>query len=263
MGSGRHFELHHDEGRGDAAQIGSDSRWSAWQHVHGRFPGVQDHLRGVLPRTAVSITYRDGSQGSRERDRDPGFPGVQPRCSRTAHKYVLSLSATFWRHRSSPELLERQRVGPHLSDYRFGASEEELAGKIDATYQAAWPLQDQTAIANATSSSRSRVSVSCQVFRQGTVSTAGLTVEDILATAKQFPIGVSGDKAFPYAGCASRLRWSEYLPTTGWSMPRGASGRSRRTWPRSGSRSSRSETISLTSSSTPRTSKTAIVAVRQ
>ena len=106
------------------------------------------------------------------------------------------------------------RGGEYFAIYQITGSDESekesLAGKINAAYQGGIASASlSVAITNATSSSRSHLSVSCQVFRQGTVSTADLTVEDILATAKQFPIGVSGDKAFPYAVCASRLRWSE------------------------------------------------------
>ncbi len=47
--------------------------------------------------------------------------------------------------------------------------------------------------------SKSHLEVRVHVFRQGTIATADLNLEDIMKTAKEFPIGVSGNKAFPYA----------------------------------------------------------------
>ena len=59
--------------------------------------------------------------------------------------------------------------------------------------------QLNVSITTATSSSKSHLEVRIHTFKQGTIGTADIKVEDIMATARQFPIDVSGNKAFPYA----------------------------------------------------------------
>jgi hypothetical protein len=54
-------------------------------------------------------------------------------------------------------------------------------------------------INNATESSRSHLDVQVHVWRQGAITTADLNVEDIIATAKQFPVLAGGENAVPYA----------------------------------------------------------------
>lgn len=46
--------------------------------------------------------------------------------------------------------------------------------------------------------SSSHLEVQVHVFRQGTIRMADLTIEDIMATAKAFPIEVAGDRAYAY-----------------------------------------------------------------
>jgi len=97
------------------------------------------------------------------------------------------------------------RGGEFFAIYQITGSDESekeaLAVKVNAAYTGGPLLSGKlnTDITTATSSSSSHLSVKCHVFRQGSIGTADLNLEDILATAKQFPIGVSGDKAFPYA----------------------------------------------------------------
>jgi len=80
---------------------------------------------------------------------------------------------------------------------------EQVAVSVHAAYDAG-PLSPTSAhlntdIQTATSSSKSHLEVHCHVFRQGTIGTADLNLEDIMKTAKEFPVGVSADKAFPFA----------------------------------------------------------------
>ncbi len=95
--------------------------------------------------------------------------------------------------------------GEFFAIYQVTGSEESekesVAVKVRAAYNAGPTASAHlsTDINTATSQSKSHLEVSCHVFREGIISTADLTLEDILVTAKQFPIGVSGDKAFPYA----------------------------------------------------------------
>jgi hypothetical protein len=56
-----------------------------------------------------------------------------------------------------------------------------------------------TKIKTAEENSKSHLEVRVLVFRQGAVTTADLTLEDIMKTARDFPLSVSGDKAFPFA----------------------------------------------------------------
>jgi hypothetical protein len=82
------------------------------------------------------------------------------------------------------------------------AERESVATKIRAAYDAG-PLSPvsahlDTAVTAETASSSSHLAVQCHVFRQGTVGTTDMNLADIMKTAKEFPVGVSGDKAFPY-----------------------------------------------------------------
>jgi hypothetical protein len=97
------------------------------------------------------------------------------------------------------------RGGEFFAIYQITGSDEkekeDIAVKVNAAYSGG-PLVSgklSTEITTAASSSTSHLSVKCHVFRQGAIATADLNLEDILVTAKQFPISVAGDKAFPYA----------------------------------------------------------------
>ncbi len=95
--------------------------------------------------------------------------------------------------------------GEFFAIYQITGSDEkekeDTATKVRAAYNAGPTASAHlnTDINTATSATKSHLEVSCHVFREGIISTADLNLEDILLTAKQFPIGVSGDKAFPYA----------------------------------------------------------------
>jgi len=98
-----------------------------------------------------------------------------------------------------------KKGGEYFAIYQITGSDqserESMAVSVQAAYNAG-PLASahlSTDIQTATSSSSSHLEVHVHVFRQGTVGTADLNLEDIMKTAKEFPIGVSGDKAFPYA----------------------------------------------------------------
>ncbi len=54
-------------------------------------------------------------------------------------------------------------------------------------------------IKKAKESSKSHLEVQVHVFRQGDSTIADLTIEDIMATARQFPVAVAGGNSFPYA----------------------------------------------------------------
>jgi len=55
-----------------------------------------------------------------------------------------------------------------------------------------------TKIETAVTNSNSHLEVNVFVFRQGTVARADLSLEDIMATAREFPVSVSADNAFPF-----------------------------------------------------------------
>jgi len=98
-----------------------------------------------------------------------------------------------------------KKGGEYFAIYQITGSDqserESVAVSVHAAYDAG-PLQSahlNTDIHTATSKSKSHLEVHVHVFRQGTIGTADLNLEDIMKTAKEFPVGVSGDKAFPYA----------------------------------------------------------------
>ncbi len=99
-----------------------------------------------------------------------------------------------------------KKGGEFFAIYQITSSDlkekEDVAVKVKAAYSA--PLGTagvslNVEIQKATASSKSHLEVSCYVFRQGTISTTDLNFDDVMKTAKEFPLNVSGDKAFPYA----------------------------------------------------------------
>ena len=98
-----------------------------------------------------------------------------------------------------------KKGGEYFAIYQITGSDESeresVAVSVHAAYDAG-PLASahvNTDIHTATSQSKSHLEVHVHVFRQGTIATADLNLDDIMKTAKEFPIGVSGDKAFPFA----------------------------------------------------------------
>jgi len=98
-----------------------------------------------------------------------------------------------------------RKGGEFFAIYQITGSDESekesVAVKVRAAYGGG-PLASahlNTDINTDMSKSTSHLTVSCHVFRQGTIGIVDLNLEDIMVTAKQFSIGVSGDKAFPYA----------------------------------------------------------------
>lgn len=77
---------------------------------------------------------------------------------------------------------------------------ESVANQVHAAYNGGLTTAElNTSVKTSQEHSTSHLETSIHVFRQGTISTSDMTLEDIVKTAKEFPIGVSGDKAFPYA----------------------------------------------------------------
>jgi hypothetical protein len=80
------------------------------------------------------------------------------------------------------------------------SEKESVANDVHAAFDGGMTSAElNTSIKTATQETTSHLEIHVHVFRQGTISTADLNLEDIMKTAKEFPIGVSGDKAFPYA----------------------------------------------------------------
>jgi len=97
-----------------------------------------------------------------------------------------------------------KKGGEYFAIYQISGSNEQEKEHIAVKVQAAFngilaSAELNTAINTAKAESRSHLDVRVLVFRQGTIGTADLNLEDIIKTAKEFPVGVSGDKAFPYA----------------------------------------------------------------
>ncbi len=97
-----------------------------------------------------------------------------------------------------------RKGGEYFAIYQLTSTDqsekESLAVSVHAAFNGVLAsAQLNTAINSAVSSSKSHLEVQVHVFRQGAITTADLSVEDIMATARQFPVAVSGDKAFPYA----------------------------------------------------------------
>jgi hypothetical protein len=94
--------------------------------------------------------------------------------------------------------------GEYFAIYQITGSDqsekESMAVNVHAAFNGVLASAElNTSINTAKSESKSHLEVKVHVFRQGTISTADVNLEDIIRTAKEFPVGVSGDKAFPYA----------------------------------------------------------------
>ena len=77
---------------------------------------------------------------------------------------------------------------------------ESVANQVHLAYNGGLTTAElNTSVKTTTDHSTSHLETSIHVFRQGTISTSDISLEDIVKTAKEFPIGVSGDKAFPFA----------------------------------------------------------------
>lgn len=80
------------------------------------------------------------------------------------------------------------------------SEKDSLALTVHAAYNAGiTSAQLNTAINTTTSQSKNHLQVEVHVFRQGNISSADLNLEDIMKTAKEFPLSVSSENAFPFS----------------------------------------------------------------
>jgi hypothetical protein len=93
--------------------------------------------------------------------------------------------------------------GEYFAIYQVTSSDQKekegMASKINTAFKSPIAAANLgVEIKNETEKSKFHLEVICRVFRQGTISTTDLNAEDIMKSAKNFPVGVSEDKAFPY-----------------------------------------------------------------
>ncbi|HME09427.1 MAG TPA: hypothetical protein VKG25_20375 [Bryobacteraceae bacterium] len=96
-----------------------------------------------------------------------------------------------------------KKGGEYFAIYQMTGTDqserESVAVKVHAAFNSGLTSAElNTSINTATARSESHLEVRVHVFRQGSIGTADLNLEDIMHTAKTFPVDVSGDKAFPY-----------------------------------------------------------------
>jgi hypothetical protein len=117
-----------------------------------------------------------------------------------------------------------QRGGEYFAIYQIsGTNQNEIettATDVRAAYGSPMVagVELHTQIKTAMSRSSSHLAVDVHVFREGIVHTADLSLEDIMQTARDFPVSVSGDKAFdfevllqPYEGLKSPNDAFDYI----------------------------------------------------
>lgn len=97
-----------------------------------------------------------------------------------------------------------RKGGEYFAIYQITGSskveKESLAVKVHAAFNGGLTSAElNTSINTATEQTSSHLEVHVHVFRQGAIGTADLNLEDIMKTAREFPVSVAGDKAFPYA----------------------------------------------------------------
>ena len=77
---------------------------------------------------------------------------------------------------------------------------ESVANQVHAAYNGGLTTAElNTSVKTTTERSTSHLETSIHVFRQGTISASDMNLEDIVKTAREFPLSVAGDKAFPFA----------------------------------------------------------------
>lgn len=98
------------------------------------------------------------------------------------------------------------RGGEYFAIYQISGTDqierESVGVKVSAAFKA--PLSPAGAsldvdIQTAMTNSKSHLEVQCFVSRQGAISTVDQNFLDIIKTAREFPISVAGDKAFPFS----------------------------------------------------------------
>ncbi|RKH02935.1 hypothetical protein D7V97_27265 [Corallococcus sp. CA053C] len=94
--------------------------------------------------------------------------------------------------------------GEYFAIYQLTSTSKQerqsLSGDVNAAFDGAiTSFELSTKIHEAKSKSTTHLAVSVNVFRQGAISEADLDRDDIMKTAKGFPIAVSGPNAFPFA----------------------------------------------------------------
>ncbi|MEV6521759.1 PASTA domain-containing protein [Longispora sp. NPDC051575] len=129
----------------------------------------------------------------------------EPVLSPDAHQLVVNGDPERFRHRFGDTFISGIRTGgEYFAIYQLTSTSqserETLAVQVHAAFNGGLTSAElNTAINTATERSQSHLAVQVHVFRQGTVSHADLGIDDIMRTAKTFPVDVSGERAFPYA----------------------------------------------------------------
>jgi hypothetical protein len=128
-----------------------------------------------------------------------------PALSADAVELVVNNNPLRFRERFGDCFIDGVKTGgEYFAIYQIKGSDamerESIAVKVHAAFKGIIASAELNAqITSATEHSKSHLDVRCHVFRQGTVGEADLNVEDIMATARKFPVEVSGDRSFPYA----------------------------------------------------------------
>ena len=129
----------------------------------------------------------------------------EPVLSRDANELVANLNPARFRQRFGDSFVSGIRTGgEYFAIYQLTstsqAERESLATEVHAAFNGGLSSAElSTSINKATALSTSHLEVQVHVFRQGTISEADLSIDDIMHTAKTFPVGVSSEAAFPYA----------------------------------------------------------------
>lgn len=97
-----------------------------------------------------------------------------------------------------------QKGGEYFAIYQISGSDESERESLSLDVHAAYngvivSAELNVSIKNKTESSESHLSVDLHVLRQGTISQTDLTLEDVMKTARDFPINVAGDKSYAYS----------------------------------------------------------------
>jgi hypothetical protein len=128
----------------------------------------------------------------------------EPELSPDANELVVAGNPDRFRQRFGDTFIAGVRSGgEYFAIYQLTSTSqserESLAVQVHAAFNGVVASASlNTAINSATEHSTSHLQVQVHVFRQGTISEADLNLEDIMHTAKTFPVNVSAANAFPY-----------------------------------------------------------------
>lgn len=143
------------------------------------------------------VVVKASVQNAVETFDDPAF-------SEEANQLLINNNPDRFRQRFGDSFITGiKKGGEYFAIFQVTGSNESEKETVSEAVQLAFgnPLAGaslNTTIKTEMARSSSHLAINLHVFRQGTIATADLNLEDIMKTARQFPLDVAGDMSFAY-----------------------------------------------------------------